>query len=187
MTAGISFLNIINDMQVYIIISARNNKLCVEIVSHLHLSSCTVHLPWSVSGERKEEEEKEEKQGECSSVFLLYLRSTFPSQAPQPCSFFHLPKQHYFLFFLVSALICCGLKISARTNLIFSIIFSNDFPCIFAGKRKRISLLGCVSELFLMDLFSQAPAAFAFGFDYDDDYDNDIMNCNEFFLVSGCK
>lgn len=30
-----------------------------------------------------------------------------------------------------------------------------------------------------MDLFSQAPAAFAFGFDYYDDYDNDIMNGNE--------
>lgn len=44
-----------------------------------------------------------------------------------------------------------------------------------------------MEELFLMDLFSQAPAAFAFGFDYYDDYDNDIMNGNEFFSVSDCK
>lgn len=44
-----------------------------------------------------------------------------------------------------------------------------------------------MAELFLMDLFSQAPAAFAFGFDYYDDYDNDIMNGNEFFSVSDCK
>lgn len=114
----------------------------------------------------------------CSRHFLL----KFPNCA----RFFTYPNNIIFSFFLVSALICCGLKISARTNLIFSIIFSNDFPCLFAGKRKRISL-GCVSELFLMDLFSQAPAAFAFAFDYDDDYDNDIMNCNEFFLVSDCK
>lgn len=44
-----------------------------------------------------------------------------------------------------------------------------------------------MAELFLMDLFSQAPAAFAFGFDDYDDYDNDIMNGNEFFSVSDCK
>lgn len=98
-----------------------------------------MHLPRSVSGERKEEKEK---QGECSSAFLLYLRPTFPSQAPQPWTFFHLPKQHYFFVFLVSALICCGLKISARTNLIFSIIFSNDFPCLSAGKKEKDFVVG---------------------------------------------
>lgn len=94
-TAGISFLNIIYDMQVYIIISARNNKLCVEIVSHLHLSSCTVHLPWWVSGQGR----GRKKRSRGNVLLLLYYICARDFLLKLPNSVFSLT-QRTLIFFL---------------------------------------------------------------------------------------